>query len=74
MINEKVTNKFLSNRDETGRFTVYSIRTGKTYYVEPIITKHTPEWGSNFKVKYLAFNQKNTGQYRGALPNYTGLE
>jgi len=28
--------KFLENRDHTGRFYVKSLRTGKTYYVEPL--------------------------------------
>ncbi len=28
-----------------GRFTVYSFRTGKRYFVEPIETEHTPVWG-----------------------------
>lgn len=28
----------------------------------------TEQWASNFKVKYLALTQKNTGQYRGGPP------
>ena len=36
----------MTNRDETGRFIVKSIRTGKTYYVEPIGSKRSADWGS----------------------------
>lgn len=36
----------MTNRDETGRFIVKSIRTGKTYYVEPIGSKRSANWGS----------------------------
>jgi hypothetical protein len=38
--------KFLENRDETGRFYIYSFRTGKTYFVEPIGPDRPADWGS----------------------------
>lgn len=31
--------------DETGRFIVKSLTTGKTYYVEPIGNGHPADWG-----------------------------
>lgn len=38
--------KFLTNTDETGRHIVYSIRTGKKYFVEPITKSKRPaDWG-----------------------------
>ena len=37
--------QFLINRDDTGRFIVISQRTGRTYFVEPMETEHTPQWG-----------------------------
>jgi len=37
--------RFLTNTDDTGRFIVTSNRTGRKYYVEPIIGAHTPKWG-----------------------------
>lgn len=37
--------RFLTNRDDTGRFIVNSPRTGRTYYVEPVGDPHV-EWGS----------------------------
>ena len=33
MNKEEFAKKFLTNTDETGRFIVKSLRTGKTYYV-----------------------------------------
>lgn len=37
--------RFLQNTDETGRFIVKSIVTGRTYYVEPIGNKRAANWG-----------------------------
>ena len=37
--------RFMTNRDETGRFIVKSIRTGKSYYVEPIGSTRAADWG-----------------------------
>jgi len=48
-VTTKMTNdfsaRFLKNRDDTGRFIVSSVRTGKRYYVEAIGDPHI-EWGS----------------------------
>ena len=47
-----------------GRFTYYSIRTGKRYFVEPIETEHTPIWGdvnpATGKIEG-SYGQKNKG-------------
>lgn len=37
--------RFLTNTDETGRFIVKSLVTGKKYYVEPIGNGHPADWG-----------------------------
>lgn len=37
--------KFLSETDKTGRHIVKSFRTGHVYYIEPIESGHTPNWG-----------------------------
>ena len=38
---------FLENRDDTGRFIVKYLETGKEYYVEPINNEsHRTDWGS----------------------------
>ncbi len=36
---------FLVNSDDTGRFIVTSLKTGKKYYVEPIDNGNRAEWG-----------------------------
>ena len=50
--------KFLTRRDETGRFIVKSLKTGKTYYVEPIDNNNRSNWGDLDPV-----TKKMTGNY-----------
>lgn len=40
-----ITKRFLTNTDETGRFIVKSLVTGRTYYVEPIGNGRPADWG-----------------------------
>jgi hypothetical protein len=57
---------FLTNRDETGRFIVRSLRTGKVYFVEPIEHSRPASWGDvdpAAKKVCGAYGQK----YRGAV-------
>lgn len=42
---EEIKKKFLTNTDETGRFIVKSLESGKTYFVEPIGNKRSADWG-----------------------------
>lgn len=59
---------FLTNRDETGRFIVKSLKTGKLYFVEPIEGNKPPSWGDVDPA-----TKKTTGKYgekyRGAVSN-----
>ena len=66
-MNANLQSRFLTNTDETGRFIVYSQRTGKTYYVEPIITQHTPEWGSIDPATGDLMHKKGDGKYKGGI-------
>jgi len=50
--------KFLTKRDETGRFIVKSLKTGKTYYIEPIDNNNRSNWGDLDPV-----TKKMTGNY-----------
>lgn len=50
--------KFLFNRDETGRFIVKSIKTGKSYFVEVIDGDERTNWGDVDPV-----TKKITGSY-----------
>lgn len=50
--------RFLFNRDETGRFIVKSIKTGKSYFVEVIDGDERTNWGDVDPV-----TKKMTGSY-----------
>lgn len=56
--------RFLTNTDETGRFIVKSLTTGKKYYIEPIGNGHPADWGDiNPATKKVEgdYGQKYTG-------------
>lgn len=62
--NSNITERFLTNTDETGRFIIKSNTTGKTYFVEPIGTGRPADWGDiNPATKQIEGNygQKYTG-------------
>jgi len=40
-----IRKRFLMNTDDTGRFIVKSLKTGKTYYIEPVDDGDRTEWG-----------------------------
>lgn len=42
---DNINKRFLTNTDETGRFIVKSLVTGRTYYVEPIGNGRPADWG-----------------------------
>ena len=44
-MDKEFTKRFLTNRDETGRFIVKSIKTGKSYFVEAIDGEERTSWG-----------------------------
>jgi len=47
-----------------------SQRTGRTYYVEPIETAHTPKWGSVDPATGELMHKKGDGKFRGGIsPN-----
>jgi len=68
-----IRKQFLTNTDETGRFIVYSQRTGKTYYVEPIIGAKTPVWGSVDPATGNLMHKKGDGKYRGGVSEKESL-
>lgn len=67
MLNQNLETQFLSNTDETGRFIVTSKRTGKTYFVEPIVNGKTPEWGSIDPATGNLTHKKGDGKYTGGI-------
>ena len=44
-MDKEFTKRFLTNRDETGRFIVKSMKTGKSYFVEVIDGDERTNWG-----------------------------
>ena len=67
MLDNTILKNFLTNTDDTGRFIVFSKRTGKRYFVEPIVTSHTPEWGSLDPASGKLMHKKGDGKYRGGI-------
>ena len=63
---ENFVNKFLTNRDDTGRFIVKSMKTGKTYFVEPIDEGERTEWG-DYNPITKDFETSNYGKYKGSV-------
>lgn len=66
-MNETIRSKFLTNTDDTGRFIVFSERTGRTYFVEPIMYEHGAAWGSIDPATKKLVNKPGAGKYRGAI-------
>lgn len=64
--------KFLTKSDETGRFIVFSQRTGKTYFVEPIGDVKT-DWGSIDPATGNLMNKKGHDKYRGSVDEKDSL-
>lgn len=60
------TYEFLKDSSHTGRFIVKSLRTGKTYYVEPIGDPHT-EWGSLDPATGKQMVKKGWCKYKGSI-------
>lgn len=67
MISDNVKTAFLQDTDETGRFIVRSGRTGKAYYVEPIVTEKTPAWGSVDPATGHLMHKKGDGKHTGGV-------
>jgi hypothetical protein len=66
-MNKEFEKTFLTNTDETGRFVVSSVRTGRKYFVEAIGDPHR-KWGSIIPgdPSHLA-TKKGAGKYRGSI-------
>jgi hypothetical protein len=65
-MNNDFNKRFLTNRDDTGRFIVVSARTGKKYYVEAIGDSHI-EWGSIDPASGKLMNKKGHDKYKGSI-------
>jgi len=59
--------RFLTNRDETGRFIVRSLKTGKAYYVEPIDGDERTAWGDYDPVSKTFQTAGYGKKYKGSI-------
>lgn len=60
--------QFLTDTDHTGRFIVYSARTGKRYFVEAIDDGSVrTNWGSIDPATKQMMNKKGHDKYQGAV-------
>lgn len=59
--------RFLTNTDETGRYIVKSLKTGKTYFVETIDGDEKTVWG-DYNPSTKKFETTNYGEkYKGSI-------
>lgn len=65
--------KFLTDRDESGRFIVESYRTGKKYFVEPIGPDRPADWGSYNPSTGKIENKKGFDKFTGAISEAESL-
>lgn len=68
----KLTKRFLTNRDETGRFIVKSTKTGRTYFVEPLDDGERTEWG-DYNPITKGFETSNYGKYKGSVSPHESM-
>ena len=65
-MDEDFKKRFLMNRDETGRFIVKSLKTGKTYFVETLDEGERTTWG-DYNPVTKDFETSNYGKYKGSV-------
>ena len=63
---DEIKQKFLINSEDTGRFLVKSLKSGKTYFVEAIGDPHL-EWGSLDPATKDLNNKKGWKKYKGSI-------
>lgn len=64
---------FLVNSEETGRHIVFSQRTGRRYYVEPIGNGRGGDWGSYNPASGKIEHKKGDGKYTGSVTEKESL-
>lgn len=62
-----ISKRFLTNTDETGRFLIKSLKTNKTYYIEPIGDKRSADWGSYNPSTGDIEHKKGYDKYSGCI-------
>ena len=59
--------RFLTNRDDSGRYIIKSFKTGRVYCVEPIGSNKPADWGSYNPSTGNIENKKGFDKHRGAI-------
>lgn len=72
-VSQDIIHKFFTNTDDTGRFCYTSKRTGRTYFVEPIVKERPPEFGSIDPATKQLMHKKGDGKYRGGIDEHESL-
>lgn len=68
-MNKDFIKNFLINQEDTGRFIVKSLKTNRTYFVEPIDGNERVYWG-DYNPATKSFETSNYGKYKGSVkPN-----
>lgn len=68
-MNKDFVKNFLINQEDTGRFIVKSLKTNRTYFVEPIDGNERIYWG-DYNPATKSFETSNYGKYKGSVkPN-----
>lgn len=65
--------KFLTDRDDSGRFLITSNRTGKLYFIEPIGADRSADWGSYNPSTGKIENKKGFDKHRGSIDEEDSL-
>ena len=65
-MDKQFTERFLTNRDETGRFIVKSLKPGISYYVETLDEGERTCWGDH-NPRTKKFETGNYGKYKGSI-------
>jgi len=68
-----IKKRFLENTDETGRYIVKSLITGKEYYIEPIGNGRSTGWGSYNPSTGKIEHKKGYDKYTGSVTEEESL-
>lgn len=67
MVKKDFDERFLKNRDESGRMIVVSLRTGTKFYVEPIGDGRGGDWCSENPATKEIEHKKGDGKFTGSV-------
>lgn len=69
----EVIKNFLMNSDDTGRFIITSLKTGRKYFVEPIDNGNKTEWGGDINPATKKIEGDYGSKHKGAIKESESL-